>query len=302
MRQFDFLGKAKYFVPVSLVAVLTSIVLMIPQVHGLTPGLDFTGGTEFTVKFSQPVETSAVRNALSTIRVAGADLSKSQIQDLPGRNTKVITTQLDVETDQATVDKIEQTLKAQFPVEDKGVSRRSLGQQVSREIVQKAWQAILLAIIVVLIYMAWRFRLRYAVGAVAAVVHDVTIALGIFAVLRIEIDLTTIAALLTVLGYSLNDTIVIFDRVRENVGLDRKATMHDLINRSINQSLSRTLTTATAAALPLLVLLILGGPVLRGFSVALLVGVTVGTYSTFYVANPILYWWSLKAGQAKKTR
>lgn len=298
MRHYDFLGKTKYFIPISLFLVAVSIVVLIPQIRGLTPGIDFTGGTEFTVKFATPVETATLRSVLAEIPAEGTDLSKSVIQDVAGKNTKVITTQLDVEAHQRVIDQIEATLREQFAVED--VSRRSIGQQVSRELAAKGWQAVLLAIVVILVYISWRFRLRYAVGAVAAILHDVIIAMGVFAIFRIEVNLPTIAAFLTIVGYSLNDTIVIFDRIRENLKIDKKGRIFEIINRSVNQSLSRTLNTSFTTFIPVIILFLFGGSVLRGFSVALLIGVIVGTYSSMYVANPILYAWTLKAGGAKK--
>ncbi len=298
MRHYDFLGKTKYFIPISLFLVAVSIVVLIPQIRGLTPGIDFTGGTEFTVKFATPVETATLRSVLAEIPAEGTDLSKSVIQDVAGKNTKVITTQLDVEAHQRVIDQIEATLREQFAVED--VSRRSIGQQVSRELAAKGWQAVLLAIVVILVYISWRFRLRYAVGAVAAILHDVIIAMGVFAIFRIEVNLPTIAAFLTIVGYSLNDTIVIFDRIRENLKIDKKGRIFEIINRSVNQSLSRTLNTSFTTFIPVIILFLFGGSVLRGFSVALLIGVIVGTNSSMYVANPILYAWTLNAGGAKK--
>ncbi len=300
MRHYDFLGKTKYFIPISAFLVAVSIVVLIPQIRGLTPGIDFTGGTEFTVKFAAPVETAALRSVLAEIPAEGTDLSKSVIQDVAGKNTKVITTQLDVEAHQRVIDQIEATLREQFAVED--VSRRSIGQQVSRELAAKGWQAVLLAIVVVLVYISWRFRLRYAVGAVAAILHDVIIAMGVFAIFRIEVNLPTIAAFLTIVGYSLNDTIVIYDRIRENLQIDKKGRIFEVINRSVNQSLSRTLNTSFTTFIPVIILFLFGGSVLRGFSLALLIGVIVGTYSSMYVANPILYAWTLKAGGAKKSK
>lgn len=300
MRHYDFLGKAKYFVPLSSLLILVSIILLVPQVRGLTPGIDFTGGTQFTLKFATPVDTASLRSALAGVPVAGVDLSKSVIQDVAGRNTKVVTTQLDVEVHRAVIDQIEETLRAQFPVQD--ISRTSIGHQVSREIATKGWQAILLALVVMLVYIAWRFRLRYAVGALVAILHDVLIALGVFAIFRIEVNLPSIAGFLTIVGYSLNDTIVIFDRIRENLKIDKKGSIFDVINRSVNQSLSRTLNTSLTTFIPVFILFLFGGPVLRGFSVALLIGVTVGTYSSMYIANPILYAWTLTAGGGKKSK
>ena len=298
MRQYDFLGKAKYLVPVSIILVVASIVLLIPQVRGLNPGIEFTGGTEFTVKFAGPVEIADLRSVLAGLSLESTDLGKSAIQDVSGKNTKVITTQLDVEANQSTIDQIEKTIIAQFAVED--INRRSIGKQVSRELAQKGWQAVLLALVVILVYVSWRFRLRYAIGAVVAVTHDVIIAMGIFALFRIQVNLATIAAFLTIVGYSLNDTIVIFDRIRENIKINKKRSIFDTINLSVNQSLTRTLNTSFTTFIPVLILFLFGGTVLRGFSVALFIGVAVGTYSSMYIANPILYAWTLRAGGAKK--
>jgi preprotein translocase subunit SecF len=299
MRHYDFLGKAKYFVPVSIILVLASVVLIIPGVRGLNPGIDFTGGTEFTVDFNNPVSTADIRSVLAGI-TAPVDLSKSVIQQVTGKNRKVITTQLDVENDQDVINNIESALKKSFTVDE--ISRRSIGQQVSKELTQRGWQAILLAFVVILIYVSWRFRLRYAVGAVVALFHDVTIALGVFALFQIEINLATIAAFLTIIGYSLNDTIVIFDRIRENMKLEKKAPAFDVINKSVNQSLSRTLNTSFTTLIPVFILFLFGGSVLRGFSLALLIGVLVGTYSSMYIANPILHAWTVRTAKAKQRR
>lgn len=301
MRHYDFLGKTKYFIPISLFLVAVSIVVLIPQIRGLTPGIDFTGGTEFTVKFATPVETAELRDVLAGISVEGIDLSKSVIQDVAGRNTKLVTAQLEsLEEEQDIYEQINETLRSSFSVED--VSWRLIGRQVSRELAAKGWQAVLLAIVVILVYISWRFRLRYAVGAVAAILHDVIIAMGVFAIFRIEVNLPTIAAFLTIVGYSLNDTIVIYDRIRENLKIDKKGRIFEIINRSVNQSLSRTLNTSFTTFIPVIILFLFGGSVLRGFSLALLIGVIVGTYSSMYVANPILYAWTLKAGGAKKSK
>jgi preprotein translocase subunit SecF len=300
MRKFDFLGKTKYFVPISLVLVAVSIVLLLPGVRGLKMGIDFTGGMEFTVKFAGPVDTAAVRSLLGEIDAGGVDLSTSVIQDVSGANTKVITTQLlNVEEDQRTIDRIETNLRRDFEIED--ISRRLIGRQVSEELARKGWQAILLALVAILIYISWRFRLRYAIGAVAAILHDVIIALGVFALVGVEVNLATIAAFLTIVGYSLNDTIVIYDRIRENLKLERRSSIFEIINLSVNQSLSRTLNTSLTTFIPVIILFVFGGSVLRGFSLALLIGVVVGTYSSMYIANPILHAWTLKAGGSKRS-
>ncbi len=300
MHHFDFLGKAKFFVPLSITFVVVSWILLIPAVRGLNPGIDFTGGTEFTVKFTKPVSTAEVRKVLSNVK-SPVDLSKSVIQDIVGQNTKVITTQLDVQANQDTISKVAAALKKNLPVASGGMSRRSIGHQVSRELASKGWQAVLLSFVVILLYVSWRFRLRYAVGAVVALIHDVSIAAGVFALFHISVNLDTVAAFLTIIGYSLNDTIVIFDRIRENLRIDRKASIFELINRSVNQSLSRTMNTSFTTFLPVVIMFIFGGAVLRGFSLALMIGIIVGTYSSMYIANPIVYAWTLKVG-AKRAK
>jgi preprotein translocase SecF subunit len=292
MRKLDFLGKAKFLVPLSLCLVLISAVLLVPGVRGLKMGIDFTGGTEFTVKFAERVDSAAIRNVLGTVNAGQSDLRTSKVQSV-GTNTYTITTQLlNVETDQEAINKIEAALKAAFPKVE--VNRELIGQQISKELAQKGLLAILIAMAAMLVYISWRFRFRYAVACILELVHDVTIALGVFALFGLEFNLETIAAFLTLVGYSLNDTIVVFDRVRENLRLEQKRPLFDTINLSINQSLTRTINTSATTLLPIVVLLFLGGSVLRGFSVALLVGIISGTYSSWYIGTPIIYWWARK--------
>lgn len=295
MTHFDFLGKAKFFVPLSIALVALSVILV--ATVGLRAGVDFTGGTQFTVFFSQPVSVEELRDLLASIPAGDVDLANSQIQDIQGADGAVITVPLNVETNRELVDEIEQALRG-LPATTE-VSRVSIGAQVSRELITRAWQAILIALAAILVYISWRFRLRYAVGAIAALLHDVLIALGIFSLLQVEINLPVIAAFLTIVGYSLNDTIVIYDRVRENLKLMKKAPVFDVINRSVNQSLTRTINTSLTTFIPVVILFALGGPTLRPFALALLIGVIVGTYSSMYVANPILYWWTKAADKAR---
>ena len=305
MRQYDFLGKTKFFVPLSIALVLISALLLVPQIRGWNLGIDFTGGTEFTVKFSEPVDTAQIRESLSELSSGGIDLTQSGIQSYGSDDRVIITTPLDIRENQVLVGRVEQMLRDDYPVEDPAaanISRTAISQQVSRQLTEKGWQAILLALVIVLVYVSWRFRLRYAVGAVVAIIHDVVIALGIFALFKVEINLPTIAAFLTILGYSLNDTIVIYDRVRENLKLSPRGNISEIINRSINQSLSRTINTSLTTFIPIIILFIFGGSVLRGFSLALLIGVIVGTYSSMYIACPILESWAKRAGTKTKKR
>ncbi len=289
MRRIDFLGKAKYLIPISLVLVVASAALIIPSIRGLNMGIDFTGGTQFTVKFPSRVESSAIRTVLGTVDAGQLDLRTSQIQSA-GPTTYTITTQLlNVENDQAVINNLEAEIKKAFP--GATVARELIGQQISRELAQKGFLAILIAMAAMLVYISWRFRLRYAVACIVKLIHDVAIALGIFALFQLEFNLETIAAFLTIIGYSLNDVIVVFDRVRENLKLDQRRSLYDTINLSVNQTLVRTMITANGTLLAVTVLLVLGGPVLRGFSVAMLVGIIIGTYSSWFIGTPFLNWW-----------
>jgi preprotein translocase subunit SecF len=292
MRRFNlnFLGKAKLLVPLSVVLVVASAVLLVPSVRGLKMGIDFTGGTQFTVKFTEHVDAGAIRNALGTVNAGSLDLETSQIQSA-GPNTYTITTQLlNVDTNQQAINDVDAALKKAFPGVE--VNREIIGQQISKELARSGILAIAIAMGAMLVYISWRFRFRYAIAAILELVHDTVIALGVFALFRLEFNLETIAAFLTLVGYSLNDTIVVFDRIRENLKLDQKRNLFDTINLSINQSLTRTVNTSATTLLPVVVLLIFGGTVLQGFAVAMLVGIVCGTYSSWYIGTPILYWWA----------
>jgi preprotein translocase subunit SecF len=298
----DLLSKAKYWSTLSVIVVIVGwIILATPLVSSglrdsswpwLNLGIDFQGGTKITVPFEEEVTTARVRQFLSSTEGL-SELSDSKLQSEANSNTIYIDTKADVGGNEVLLNELRESLAGSFQVTEEEISINSVGQQISREFQVKAMQAIGLALLVILLYISWRFRLRYAVGAVAAVIHDVTIALAVFAIFGIEINLPTIGAFLTIVGYSLNDTIVYFDRIRENSGkrAARSESTFSLINKSINQSLSRTLSTSTTTFIPVIALVLFGGPVLKAFSLALLIGVIVGTYSSIYVAAPIVYAW-----------
>ncbi|MGY4707575.1 protein translocase subunit SecF [Candidatus Bipolaricaulota sp. J31] len=297
--KYDFLGKAKFFSTLSLILVLASIVVI--AIVGFRAGVEFTGGTQLTVAFSERVPPDELRAFLGKFSPEGVDLAATSVlqeTSIEGKPAFIITLPLNVEENEKLIDRIEREMRNAFPVEG-DISRTSVGRQVSEDLIRRTWQAILVAIFGMLVYISWRFRLSYAVGAVAALVHDVLIALGICALLGVEISLPVIAALLTIVGYSLNDTIVIFDRVRENRKLHKKGDLFHIINRSINQSLTRTINTSLTTLIPVAILLAFGGPVLRGFALVMLIGVIVGTYSTIFVANPIFYIWNTYAQRLK---
>jgi preprotein translocase subunit SecF len=301
MFQIDFMGKAKIFGLISSVLFFGSVAALV--ILGLRPGIDFTGGIQLTLLYppGTTVDLENVRAQVNQVlsevgskaafylqRVsAERQLENGERAVLDGVMVTVRT------TDEAVAEKLRQ--KFISPSEGSGLvppfeySVTTIGAQVSKEIVNRAWQAILVALAGMLVYIAIRFRLRYGIAAVLALVHDVVITLGVFSVARLEINLPVIAALLTVVGYSINDTIVVFDRIRENVRLQKKTPLWDVINRSINQTLTRTLNTSGTTLVPVVILLVLGGVALREFMVAMLCGVIVGTYSSIGIASPILW-------------
>ncbi|MFW6422155.1 MAG: protein translocase subunit SecF, partial [Candidatus Bipolaricaulota bacterium] len=205
---YDLLGKFKFWLSLSIVLILGGGLLIF--LGGLNMGIDFAGGTEFTVELEDSIPTGEIRSKLTDVDTA---LSNSKIQEVRGENWKTITTKLNVSENQDTIEDIEKTLYQSFSIPEGGISRKSVGTQISRELQNKCWQAVILALVVILIYLSWRFRLRYAIGAVLAVVHDVTIALALYSLFQVEINPPTIGAFLTIVGYSLNDTIVYFDRI-----------------------------------------------------------------------------------------
>jgi preprotein translocase subunit SecF len=300
MTNFDFMGKAKLFGLISFVLFAGSIVSLV--VLGLQPGIDFTGGIQLTLLYppGTKVDLEGVRAQVNQVLAEAGANAPFYLQHISaerelaqGRATLdgvVITLRTSDET-------LAERLRQRFvqPSAETGLpapfetSVTFIGAQISREIVTRAWQAILVALAGMLIYIAIRFRLRYGIAALLALVHDVVITLGVFSVFRLEINLPVIAALLTVVGYSINATIVVFDRIRENLRLQKKASLWDVINRSINQSVVRAVNTSGTTMIPIIVLLVASGIALREFMTAMLCGVLVGTFSSLCIASPILF-------------
>jgi preprotein translocase subunit SecF len=300
MTNFDFMGKAKLFGLISFALFAGSIVSLV--VLGLQPGIDFTGGIQLTLLYppGTKVDLEGVRAQVNQVLAEAGANAPFYLQQISaerelaqGRATLdgvVITLRTSDET-------LAERLRQRFvqPSAETGLpapfetSVTFIGAQISREIVTRAWQAILVALAGMLIYIAIRFRLRYGIAAILALVHDVVITLGVFSVFRLEINLPVIAALLTVVGYSINATIVVFDRIRENLRLQKKASLWDVINRSINQSVVRAVNTSGTTMIPIIVLLVASGIALREFMTAMLCGVLVGTFSSLCIASPILF-------------
>lgn len=305
---FDFLGKSKYALALSGLLVLASVLAMVTI--GLRPGIDFTSGIQLVIFYPPGTELAdeAVRARVGQVlAAAGAPAAPYYVQAVSGERGgktvpgKMITVQT---TDEAVMDRLQEAFTR--PAAGSGipnplltagggpdVSVTRIEPMVTREIRDRAWQAILIALAAMLVYIAWRFRLRYGVAAVVALLHDVVITLGVFAVARLELNLPVIAGLLTVVGYSLNATIIIFDRVRENVRTARKASLAENMNRAIGQTMTRTINTGLTTLIPILILFVFGGAPLRGLAVAMLSGVVVGTWSSIFVSNPVAYGWSV---------
>ncbi len=267
-------------------AMFLSAILLIMSIGSLAifklnVGIDFTGGTIIEVGYEQPVDLQPIRELLQD---NGYD--DTIVQHFGSASEVMIRLVPDPEKDKAEVSsEIINLLRA---ASDDAVDQRRVefvGPQVGEELTEDGGLAVLYALIAILIYVAFRFEYRFSLGAVAALVHDVLITLGIFSLFRLDFDLSVLAALLAVIGYSLNDTIVVFDRVRENFRKLRKKTTIETVNYSVNQTISRTLMTSFTTLLVLLSLFFLGGEVIHAFALALIIGVVVGTYSSIYVAT-----------------
>lgn len=282
--KIDFIKLGLPMMVISGALVLASLALL--GFRGLNFGLDFTGGTLIEVAYEQPAELSSIRDALEE---AGFDDAMVQRFD----TARDIVVRLPSEGEQASAETSTEVLQTLNDASAGSVDMRRVefvGPQVGQELKEKGGLAMLYAVIGILIYVWLRFEWRFSVGAIAATVHDSVLTLGFFSLFQIDFDLTILAALLAVIGYSLNDTIVIFDRVRENFQNMRKATPREVMNRSINQTLSRTVMTSVTTLLVLLSLFFFGGEVVHGFALALIVGVLFGTYSTIYVATTLCLW------------
>ncbi len=290
---FDFLGKAKYFIALSLLLIAGGVAHM--ATRGVQYGVEFSGGTQIIARFQQTPEVDHIRQAVEQV-APGAVI---QTYDQAAKNQVLI--RVAGTGDKDLSDKAREVLKtlgaayAQNPVVES--STEIVGPVVGAELRDKAVKLTVLGLLFQLVYIAWRFKgAIWGSAATIAVFHDVLVTLGLLAVFGHEITLNVIAALLTLVGYSVNDTIVIFDRVRENLRLRRKDPLARIINDSVNQTLSRTLISNGTTFLTVLGLYLFGGEVLRGFSFTMVVGIVVGTYSTIYIASPVVVWWEGRKG------
>ena len=302
----DFMSKTGLAGLFSAALILAGIVSMVVN-GGPKLSIDFKGGTMVAVNFTDSVDINEIRSAIANVSIDGQtfDFSKAEIKyfgavgvdallgKLDETNVAVRLASMDNEPEQFSqkfVDKMAKVYPELVPENwtDFILSIEKVGPKIGAELSGDAVMAILSALALILVYISIRFEFKYAVGAIAALTHDVVITLGIFSLLGYEVSLAVVAAFLTIVGYSLNDTIVIFDRVRENVKALKSATLGSVINQSINESLGRTIITSLTTFFVVLILFLVGGEVIHSFAFAMIVGVIVGTYSSIFVASPVV--------------
>ena len=283
---FDFMGKIKMTMTISGLVILIGLG-SVALSGGLKYGIDFAGGTLIQLQFKTPPDIEVIRDGLKTI-----SLGESTIQEFGSKRDILIRIKRSEEKLEAVGSKVRNSLGGKFNKEDITIERvEMVGPKVGRDLREKALLSILYAIIGIVIYISWRFELQYAVAAIIALVHDVLVTLGAFSILDKEFTLVIIAAFLAIIGYSLNDTIVVFDRIRENLRRRGKNTLVQSVNASINQTLSRTLLTSGTTLMVVVALFFFGGEIIHDFSFALLVGILVGTYSSIFIASAFLVYW-----------
>ncbi len=292
----DFVGKIKYAIIFSAALILIGIGSVIFH-GGLNPGIDFAGGSVIQVKFTKNVTADSIRTALKSTK-----LENSTIQQF-GANEFLIRTHETFSDQKILAANVGQPLSATFSKDFEIRRVEVVGSKVGADFKRKAVLAVILSWLAMLIYVGWRFEFRYALGGIVALVHDVTITIGVVSIMNMEFTISILAALIFIIGFSINDTIVVLDRIRENVKLNPKQKLGDIINLSINQTLSRTILTSMTVFLTVLALYIFGGAVIRDFAFALLVGVVIGTYSSIYIACTIvLLFENIRLSKMKKAK
>lgn len=295
----DFIGKRYFAYAVSSVLILAGIVALVQIGRGAANmGIDFAGGTSIQVKFAKPVDLGDVRQALTKNGIR--DSEPQQFAD--GRSV-AIRLKRDSGEVAGTSKQVEQALRKEFGEQAFTVEASTeVGPAIGKDLQRKALIAVAISLAGIVLYIAWRFEFRFGVAATIATFHDVLAVLGIIFVLNKEITLLIITALLTIAGYSLTDTVVVYDRIRENLRLRRRESLGDVMNASINQVLSRTALTSITTLLASLSLFFLGGEMLHDFAFALSIGIFIGTYSSWFVASPIIYEWRTRVEERRKAR
>ena len=281
--RIDFIGRRKlaYFFSAALVVASVFSFLAL----GLNFGIDFRGGILIEARTDGPADLASLRRVLGSL-----DLGEVQLQEFGEPDDVLIRVQRQVGDEAAQLRAIELVKEALSATVIDYRRTEFVGPKVGAELIRSATWAVILALGAILLYVWFRFEWHFGVGAIVALTHDVVTTIGLFAVTQLEFNLATVAAILTIAGYSINDTVVIYDRVRENLRKFKKRPVEDVLNLSLNGTLSRTLMTSLTTLLALLTLVILGGPIIRDFALAMIWGVLIGTYSSIYIASPVLLW------------
>ncbi len=294
-KTYDFMGKSNIFISISIVLMLSSYFFLYTK--GLNYGIDFSGGTVVQVKYDKKAPIKKIRESIAKDK-AFANATITEFGSPDEIVIRFATTSGNVSTDAG--DKIKNLLKDTGNFEIRRVD--IVGPKVGGELREKGVMAMVMSILAILIYVGFRFEWRFALASVIALVHDVSIAMGAIALFQVDFNLDVLAALLTLLGYSLNDTIIVFDRIREGIGDTKDLNLFNVINDSVSKTLSRTILTSLTTFFVVLTLFLLGGEIIYSFSFTLLVGIIVGTYSSVFVASPMLKWlgFDLKDYKAKQ--
>ena len=281
IKNINFVSKFKKANFVSIIIFVLSVILI--SFKGLNYGIDFKGGTLIELRTETSIDTSLIRESLRTMNLGDVNVKK-----FGKKGDYLIKVEQKNFNNSSLIPEIKKTLSDYLNAEVDFRRVENVGPKVSSELLQSSVIAITLALAAMLFYIWVRFEWQFSIGSIIALFHDVIITLGIFSLLSLEINLSIIAAVLTIVGYSMNDTVVIYDRIRENLGKFHKLNISDIANLSINETLARTIITSVTTLLALFSIFILGGEILRGFSFAMILGVLIGTYSSIFVASPIL--------------
>ena len=288
----DFLSVKNIATIMSVLAIISSLFFLFYK--NLNFGIDFKGGTLIEIKKDKELSIAEIRNQLSELNIGDI-----QIQTFGSDDIILIrienSTNLIVNADMSSIELIRSKLGSEVIIQRTEI----VGPKVSSELIQKGIIAIIVAVFLMLFYIWVRFEWQFSIGAVTALIHDVMITMGIFSLLQIEFNLSIIAALLTIIGYSMNDTVVVYDRIRENLRKYKQMNIFDLINQSLNETMSRTLLTSVTTLLALFSLYFLGGEVLKGFTLAMIIGVFIGTYSSVFIASQIILYLNVKRDWSK---
>jgi len=300
---FDFIGKRKIWFLISLVVILAGLIGFFVR-GSFNLGIDFLGGSLMEVKFERDTSTAEIRGIMGDIGYDNVIIQRVETNMVKAESDRFII-RIKAEdsgdnVDGEEKDKILDALDSKIGLEGNLLQDRDVDPGFSSKLVRNAFIAIAIGIAGILIYVAIRFEFRSGIAAILALIHDVLITLGVYAILNREINTSTIAAILTIIGYSINDTIVVYDRIRENTPMAGKLGYTGVVNNSLNQTLSRSINTSLTTLIPIVLLLILGTTALKDFALALTVGVIAGTYSSMFVASPILVLWNNRFPKYKK--